>query len=114
MATYSKIKLSSSTDGKALKIAATSSAGDTIHTAHATSLDEIWIYAYNGHTASVELTLQVGGTTSPDNDIKVTIGSKAGHVLVLAGLILTNSLIVKAYAATTNVITLQGFVNRIT
>jgi hypothetical protein len=114
MATYTKVKLSGSTDGKAIKVAATASAGDTIHTAHATALDEIWIYAYNGHTTTVELTLQVGGTTSPDNDIKVTLASKTGHILVLAGLILTNSLVLKAYAATTNVVTLQGFVNRIT
>lgn len=111
---FSKVKLSGSTDGRAKKVAATSSAGDTIHTAHATALDEIWLYAYNGHTASVELTIQWGGTSSPDDDVKVTLASKAGRNLVIPGELLTNSLVVKAYASVTNVITISGFVNRIT
>ena len=47
MATYSKVKLSGASDGLNNKIAATSSAGDTVHTAHATALDEVWLYACN-------------------------------------------------------------------
>ena len=33
MATFTKLKLSGSTDGKAIKVAATATAGTTIHTA---------------------------------------------------------------------------------
>jgi hypothetical protein len=116
VAIYTKVLLSGSTNGKRVKVAATSSPGTTIHTAvtGTTLIDEIWLYAYNGHTASVELTVQFGGTTSPDDDTKVTIAAKSGEVLVISGEPLNNALIVKAYAATTNVITIGGFVNRIT
>lgn len=110
---FTKVKLSGSTDGRGCKVVATSSAGTTIHTAHATNLDEIWIYAYNGHTASVLLTLQWGGTSTPDDDIKIPIPHQSGALLVVPGWLLTNSLVLRAYAAAANVIILHGFVNRI-
>lgn len=119
MATYSKVKLSGSTDGKQIKVTGTSSgAAVTVHTAHASALDEVWLYADNDSTSAVLLTLEFGGTTDVDNTIKVTIPGKGtegadGLVPVIAGLILTNSLLVKAYAATGNVIKLSGYVNRI-
>lgn len=113
MATYSKIKLSGSTDGRGVKVAATASAGTTIHTAHATDLDEVWLYAYNSDTVSIALTIQHGGTSTPDDDIKVTIPAQQGLILVVPGLILSNSVVVKAYAGTANKIIMYGFVNRI-
>ena len=114
MATFSKVKLSGSTDGKAVKVAATATAGTTIHTAHSTSLDEIWLYAHNSSSASVKLTLEWGEATAPDGNIEINIGSEGtGLVLVSPGLLLTNSLVVKAFAGTANVVTLTGYVNRI-
>lgn len=119
MASYTKVLLSGSTQGKAIKVAATTSTGTTIHATGTSSsvIDEIWLYAYNGHTSDVALTLQFGGTASPDNDITVTIPTKSGHVLVLAGCVLTGTgsaaNTVYAYAGTANVITLTGYVNRI-
>jgi hypothetical protein len=114
MATFTKLKLSGSTDGKAVKVAATATAGTTIHTAHATALDEIWLYAHNSSAAMVKLTLEFGGTAAPDDHIEINIGPEGtGLVLVSPGLLLTNSLVVKAFAATTNVVTLTGYVNRI-
>ena len=114
MATFTKLKLSGSTDGKAVKVAATATAGTTIHTAHATALDEIWLYAHNSSAATVKLTLEFGGTAAPDDHIEINIGAEGtGLVLVSPGLLLTNSLIVKAFAATANVVTLTGYVNRI-
>lgn len=114
MATFTKLKLSGSTDGKAVKVAATATAGTTIHTAHATALDEIWLYAHNSSSATVKLTLEFGGTAAPDDHIEINIGAEGtGLVLVSPGLLLTNSLVVKAFAATANVITLTGYVNRI-
>jgi hypothetical protein len=114
MATFTKLKLSGSTDGKAVKVAATATAGTTIHTAHATALDEIWLYAHNSSSSIVKLTLEWGEATAPDGNIEINIGSEGtGLVLVSPGLLLTNSLIVKAFAGTTNVITLTGYVNRI-
>ena len=117
MAVY-KRKLSGSTDGKAIKVVQTATAGDTIHTAvagtTAGTYDEIWIWAYNGHTADVVLTIEFGGATVPDQNIVMTIPAKAGLLLVVPGLILQNGMVVKAFAGTANVITLSGFVNSIT
>jgi len=119
MATFTKELLSGSTQGKAIKVAATASVGTTIHTTgiSATIEDEVWLYAYNPTTVSVVLTVQFGGTTSPDNDIKLTIPPTSGLTLVVPGLILTGTgsagNVIAAYAGTTNVITISGYVNRI-
>jgi hypothetical protein len=118
MATAVKRKLSGSTDGKAIKVVQTATAGDTIHTAvagtTAGTYDEIWLWAYNGHTVDVVLTLEFGGATVPDQNIVVTIPFKAGLVPVVPGFILQNAMVVKAFAGVANVITLNGFVNAIT
>jgi hypothetical protein len=113
MSTFTKVKLSASTDGRGVKVVATSSAGTTIHTADSTALDEVWLYAYNSDTTARLLTVQFGGTSTPDDDIKVTIPVQQGLTLVVPGIPLTNSDVVKAYAATANVIIMFGFVNRI-
>lgn len=113
-----KRKLSGSTDGMPIKVVATATAGTTIHTAvagtTAGTFDEVWLYAYNGHTADVVLTIEYGGATVPDQNIVVSIPTKSGLQLVVPGLILQNTLVVKAFAGTANVITLSGFVNAIT
>lgn len=111
--TITKQKLSGSTDGKAVKVVATATTGTTIHTAHASALDEIWLYAVNTGAAAVKLTLEYGTTTAADGNIEQTIQGESGLVLVVPGLILTNSLLLTAFAGTTNVILLAGFVNRI-
>ena len=116
MATFTKTLLSGSTNGKAIKVAATATAGTTIHTAVSgtSSLDEIWLYAHNSSASTVKLTLEWGEATAPDGNIEINIGAEGtGLVLVSPGLLLQNSLVVKAFAATANVITLTGYVNRI-
>jgi len=118
MATAVKRKLSGSTNGKGIKITQTATAGDTIHTAVAGTTDgtydEIWLYAYNGHTGNVTLTIEFGGATVPDNNIILTLSAKAGLVLVVPGLLLQNAQVVKAFASVANVVTISGFVNAIT
>lgn len=118
MATAVKRKLSGSTDGKPIKVVQTATAGDTIHTAVAGTtvgtFDEIWLWAYNGHTAAVTLTIEFGGATVPDQNIIVTLTSKSGLVPIVPGLILQNGMVVKAFASVANVVTLSGFVNSIT
>lgn len=114
MTTIARTKLSGSTDGRGVKVAATSSSGTTIHQAHSTAIDEVYLYAVNSSSSSVKLTLQWGGTSSPDDDIEVTIQGEAGLVLVAPGLPVTNSIVVRAFASTANVVVLHGWVNRIT
>lgn len=116
MATFTKQLLSGSTNGKAIKVAATATAGTTIHTAVSgtSSLDEVWLYAHNSSASAVKLTLEWGEATAPDGNIEINIGAEGtGLVLVAPGLLLQNSLVVKAFAGTANVITLTGYVNRI-
>lgn len=119
MATFSKVLLSGSTQGKAIKVAATASTGTTIHATGTSSsiIDEVWLYAYNSSASAVTLTIQYGGTTAVDNDIKLSIPPTSGLTLVVPGLTLTGTgsaaNTVYAYAATTNVITISGYVNRI-
>ncbi|NBR70484.1 MAG: hypothetical protein EBT75_00040 [Proteobacteria bacterium] len=119
MATYTKVKLSGSTDGRAIKVAATATAGTTIHTgsATATTYDEIWLYAMNTSASSVKLTIEWGGTSSPDDLIELTVLPEAGLVTVVPGLVIKGNatpLVVRAFAATANVVTIHGFVNQIT
>lgn len=119
MATFTKVALSGSTQGKGIKVVQTASTGTTIHATGTSSsiIDEVWLYAYNSSTDAVLLTVQFGGTTSPDNDIKVTVPSQSGLVLVCPGLILTGTgaaaNTVYAYAASANVVTISGYVNRV-
>lgn len=117
MATYTKEILSGSTDGVGITIASvsggTAGTAGTIHQAPAGTAgkDEVYLYAYNGHTADVVLTVEWGTSAYPR---KVTIPFQAGLICVTPGLPIRNSLAVQAFASVTNVITLDGFVNRIT
>jgi hypothetical protein len=113
--TVSRIPLSGSTHGRGIKVAATASSGDTLHTATSstTDCDVVTIYAYNSSGSAVNLTLQWGGTSTPDDDIKLSIPATSGLTLVAPDLVLRNSLVLRAYAGTTNVVTIHGFVNRV-
>lgn len=116
MATFTKVLLSGSTQGKAIKVVQTATAGTTIHTAVSgtSSLDEVWLYAHNSSVNAVKLTLEWGEATAPDGNIEINIGGEGtGLVLVAPGLLLQNSLVIKAFAAIANVITITGYVNRI-
>ena len=118
MATFSKEILSGSTDGRAIKVAATATPGTTIHTgsATATTYDEIWLYAQNTDTTDRKLTIEWGGTSAPDDLIEFTVKAENGLYLIVPGLILKGNatpLVVRAFAATANVLTISGYVNRI-
>lgn len=113
MADFSKQFLSGSSNGRMIKVAATATPGTLIHTAHATSKDEIWLWAVNTSSSQVILTVEWGGTTSPDDTTVVGVTGQGGLYLLVPGGILSNSLVVRAFAATANVIDVMGFVNRI-
>ena len=114
MATFSKLPLSGSTNGKAVLVAATATAGTVIHTAvtGTSSFDEVWMYAVNTSTSSVKLTVEYGGTIAADN-IEITIPGESGLVLVIPGLFLNNAQVVRAFAGTANVLSIHGYVNRV-
>ena len=118
MATYSKIVLSGSTDGRGILVDDDATAGKLIHTGPsvAADYDEIWIYAANYDSSDRKLTIEWGSAAAGDI-IESTITTEAGLVLVIPGLILkgnaSTALEVRAFAATTSSIQLFGFVNRI-
>ncbi len=119
MATYTKQILSGSTDGKGILVAATATAGTLLHTGSTTTttLDEVWLYAVNSSTSAVKLTIEWGEATAPNGNIEQTIAAESGLVLITPGLLIkgnATALTVRAFAATTNVIVVHGYVNQIT
>lgn len=122
MATFTKLALQpagSTGTGLGVKVAATATAGTAIHTASstATTIDEIWLYAVNSSTSAVKLTIEWGEATAPDGNIELTIAAESGLVLITPGLLLQGNAtakVVRAFAATANVIIIHGYVNRIT
>lgn len=45
--------------------------------------DEIYLFAENTSASNVDLTVEFGGTTSPDDTVIVTIPAKSGPMLVI-------------------------------
>jgi hypothetical protein len=121
MATFTKLALQpagTTGTGVGIKVAATATAGTAIHTASttATTIDEIWLYAVNTSTSSVKLTIEWGEATAPDGNIELTVLPEAGLVTVIPGLVLQGNAtarVVRAFAASANVVVVHGFVNRI-
>ena len=116
MATFTKRALSGSTNGKGIVVVQTATAGDTIHTAVSgtSDYDELWIYCVNTSASAVKLTLEYGGVDAVDDNIEYTVAAEDGLKIIIPGLILQNGLVVKAFAGTTDVLVIHGFVNRIT
>jgi hypothetical protein len=120
VASFSKQLLSGSTGGRLIEVAATATPGTTIHATgtSTTVIDEIWLYAVNSSSSSVKLTVEFGGTTASDDLIEFTLYGESGLYLIVPGLILTGdgstARTVSAFAGTTNVINIAGYVNRIT
>jgi hypothetical protein len=119
MATYTKVLLSGSSQGQPITVVATASQGSPIHSTgtSSTTIDEVWLYANNTSTSPVLLTVQFGGTASPQNSKPITLSPQSGDVLIIAGLPLTGdgsaAKTIYAFAATASVITISGYINRI-
>ena len=117
--TYTKNKLSGSTDGKLIAISGTvRNSGTTVHQAgdgsDSGAIDEIWLYATNINTGAVNLTIEWGNENSATAEITQSIPANNGLTLIIPGLILTNGEVVKAYASIASKILIAGFVNRVT
>lgn len=113
--TFSKDNLSGSTGGRGITVAATSSPGTTIHTASTTltTIHELWLYAVNTGSAATYLTIQFGNTATSDATT-VYIEPNTGLQLIIPGLILEGAAsahVVRAYATTTNIVNIFGYVN---
>lgn len=113
---YKKRKLSASDGGRGIKVAATATPGTLVHEALESiaqnEWDEVWIRAVNTSGSSVKLTLEWGGTTSPDDQVEISLPGEDGFHDIVLGHVLQNGKEVRAFAATGDVIVLHGFVNR--
>jgi hypothetical protein len=112
MTTVTKQFLSGSTNGRPIKVVASATPGTTLHTSDATAKDEVWLWVSNTDSVDRAVTVEFGGTTSPDDKI-VTIVPAGDTVLVVAGIPISGGLLVKAFGAAANVLTAHGYVNRI-
>ena len=112
-----RIPISGCSNGRGIKITGTASGtANTIHTATSTAgvIDEVWLYCYNSGSLEYILSLCLGGTTDPDDIVKITTPAKTGDILVLAGECFNGGVVIKAYADSANYLVVRGYVNRIT
>ena len=111
MATMALAELSGSTDGRMIKVAATATPGTLLHTAGAVTgddnYDDILLEGVNSDTVDRKLTIEWGGVTAPDDLIELTLPAEGGLVMLVRG-ILQNSLVVRAFAASANVVLIRG------
>jgi len=114
---FDKEKLSDATDGRGILITQVATAGDAIHTAvvgtAGDTWDEIFLQACNIDTVDRLLTIEYGGVSAPTDTIIVNVPFKSGLIVVVDGLILRNTLLVKAFAAAANVIIVHGYIHQI-
>jgi hypothetical protein len=123
MATINKVTLSNSAGGRPILITGTTSGSPTnIHTTgtNASVYDELWLYANNFSNSYVNITVQFGGTSAnaTNNDqLWYNVPSQSGLTLITPGLVLNGDgsagRQVSAFTSTTNLVSVTGFVNRI-
>lgn len=115
MATISKVLLSGGTNGRNILVAATATAGTLIHTATsaANTFDEVWLWAVNSSSVDVKITIEFGGVTAPNDHVEYTVPAEDGLYLLIPGLPLNGGVVVRAFAGTGSVLTVNGYVNRI-
>jgi len=123
MATFSKIAFQPTTmttgTGLGTLVVATVTLGTTIHTGAnvPATIDEVWLYANNTHSAAVTLTIEFGGVAAKDKIQQSIALSPSGLTLICAGLVLQGNAtpkVITAFASTASVVGIFGFVNRIT
>lgn len=111
------LPLSASVQGKAITVVAVATPGTLIHSTsiNATDVDRITIDAYNSDSVERVLSLEFGGAVLP---IMVAIPARSGRVNIMQGNVLLGSgaaaLDVRAFASAASVITILGFVFRVT
>lgn len=117
MATFERILLSASVNGKPIKIASTSTPGTLVHTAvgGTNAIDEVYLWVTNTDTSSRKVWVEWGGTTNPDHRVcnAVILPMTSPPIPLITGLSINNGLAVRVIASVTNVLLITGHVNRI-
>lgn len=116
MATYSRVLLSGSTNGRAIVLAATATPGTTFHTAIAgtTSFDEVYAWVNNVTNASSLLTIEWGGTGVANNvPFQLSIPAQSPPIPILTGQVMQNGLVIAGFSSVASALIITGYVNRI-
>lgn len=113
--TITRVLLSGSTNGKPIPVTAIATPGTLIHTAHATSLDAVYLWVANVTTSPAILTIEWGGVTNPGDLIckSLTIRANSAPLPILTGQVLTGGLVVRAFSGTASALNVTGFVTRL-
>ncbi len=120
MATYSKIPLSQSINGKSITLTTSAAPYTLLHTTDTLSAntDEIWLYAANNSTVDTSITIYWGSSATSDLLSPIVIQAYAGATLLCPGFILTGSgsegSTIYATVASPSAVQIVGYVNRIT
>ena len=113
MATYTKHFLSESTNGAALFVdPGQFMIGMLVHTAHTTSIDEVWLYASlrSGATLNSRVDVGIGEDTA-----SYVITPESGLILVIPGLIVSSGVAIRVRdGLAQGDMFVTGYVNRIT
>lgn len=111
-----RLVLTGSTNGKPIKVAATSTPGTTIHTTvtGTVEIDQVFLWVSNTSASAATLTIEWGGTTDPDHHLVkgYSVAANSGPVLIAQGLMMNNALVIKAFSGTANVLNITGYVQR--
>jgi hypothetical protein len=117
VATYSRLLLSGSTNGRPIPVAATATAGTLLHTAitGTSGFDEVYMWASNVTAATATLTVEWGGVGDPtDHLVKAySIPANSPPIPIAVGQCINNALVVRAFSGTASAINISGFANRI-
>jgi len=117
MATFSRVLLSGSTDGKPIPVVQTATPGTLLHTAIAgsTSWDEIYLWVSNVTVADATLTIEWGSVTDPGGHMckSVVVPANSPPIPIVTGQVLNNGAVVRAFSGTASALNAVGYVNRI-
>lgn len=117
MATYSRVLLSGSVNGRVIPVAATATPGTLIHTALAgtAGFDELYVWASNVTASPATLTIEWGGVSDPGDHLTKSLSLPANSppIPLVSGQVLHNGVVCRALSNTASAINLSGYVNRI-
>jgi hypothetical protein len=102
MATYSRFLLSGSTNGRAIPVAATATAGTLIHTAvvSTAAYDEVHLWVSNVTGSAATLTIEWGGVLDPGDHMTkaLSVPANSAPTKIVFGQVLNNGLLVRAFS----------------
>lgn len=116
MATFSRILLSGSTNGRPISVAANATPGTSIHASitSTSAFDEVYLWASNVTTSAATLYVEWGSTGTTGQLVNAySIGPNSGPVPVAVGQVLNGNVSCAAFCSATAAINITGYVNRI-